>query len=165
MARVALIVSADAGGLHSIGQFAPFDYTNGANSLRQAIAALGRPTSHKSLSRFVCRVRWGRIGATLDFLGLGLATGRACQPSQGRFYQGTIGRPPVRGADVVHTIATDRGLRIGDRLSTLRQLYPGARRGGSTYTLVTGRGGPLLRAVVGRGRVAALRLGNSRISE
>jgi hypothetical protein len=70
-----------------------------------------------------------------------------------RLTAAAIGRQPVRGAALVHTWTTARGLRLGDRAAVVRELYPGARRRGGVVSLA-----PRLRAVVRRGRVRAFRV-------
>jgi hypothetical protein len=89
-----------------------------------------------------CRVRWPKLGLTLEF-------GRRCR----RLAVATIGRQPVPGAALVHTWATERGLRVGDRARVVRRLYPDARRRHGVYTLA-----PRLRAVLRGGRVQLLRV-------
>ena len=93
-------------------------------------------------ARAGCRMRWPGLGLTLEF-------GRRCR----RLTVATVGRQPIRGAALVHTWATERGLRLGDRARAVRRLYPEALRRGRAYVLA-----PRLRAVMRRGRVGLLRV-------
>jgi hypothetical protein len=95
-----------------------------------------------SFARDGCRMTWPRLALTLEF-------GRHCR----RLAVATIGRQPIRGAALIHTWATERGLRVGDRVRVLRRLYPEARRRRGVYALA-----PRLSAVTRRGRVELLRV-------
>jgi hypothetical protein len=101
----------------------------------RAVRAFGR-----SYAREGCRVTWPKVALTIAF-------GRRCRHMR----RATIGRQPIRGAALVHTWATAVGLRVGDRASVLRRLYPDARRSHGAWVLE-----PRLRAVVSRGRVDRL---------
>lgn len=103
---------------------------------RRAIRAFGR-----SYTRAGCALSWRRPSLTLRFAG--------CR----RFAGALIARQPIHGSALVHTWTTVPGLRLGNRVARLRELYPGVRRFHGTYRLEPG-----LRAVVARGRVAAFRV-------
>jgi hypothetical protein len=103
---------------------------------RQAIRAFGR-----SYARAGCSLSWQRPALTLRFAG--------CR----RFASALIARQPIHGSALVHTWTTAPGLRLGDRVIRLRELYPGALRFHGTYRLEPG-----LRAMVAGGRVAAFRV-------
>jgi hypothetical protein len=102
----------------------------------RAVRAFGR-----LVDRDGCRMTWRKLALTLVFA--------RCR----RLASATVGRQPIRGMALVHTWATARGLRVGDRLRVLRRLYPTARRHHGVVALEPG-----LRAVVRRGRVQAFRL-------
>jgi hypothetical protein len=104
--------------------------------MRPAIRAFGR-----SYERAGCSLSWRRPALTLQFAG--------CR----RFARALITRQPIHGSALVHTWTTVPGLRLGDRVTRVRELYPDARRFHGTYRLEPG-----LRAVVARGRVAAFRV-------
>jgi hypothetical protein len=116
--RIALVVRADAIGAFRLG-----------GRRARAVRAFGR-----TVERDRCRMTWPKIALTLF----------GCR----RLRAAAIDRQPIRGAALVHTWATARGLRLGDRAAVLRQLYPGARRRHGAFALEPG-----LRAVVRRGRV------------
>ena len=121
-----------------------------------ARAAVGQPSSARPDSRVSCVLRWPGVGVRLRFLSF---EGHACS----------------RGVLVTATVArrsgwrTGRGLRVGDPVTRVRQLYPSARfrraeaerRG---YWLIVRRacqevgGGvyPGLLARTSRGRVTAI---------
>jgi hypothetical protein len=123
--RLSLVVTG-----RSIGAF------RARGGMRRAIRAFGR-----SYTRTGCALSWRRPALTLRFTG--------CR----RFAGALIARQPIRGSAIVHTWTTVPGLRLGDRVARLRELYPGARRFHGTYRLEAG-----LRAVVTRGRVVAFRV-------
>jgi hypothetical protein len=125
VARLSLVVTG-----RSIGAFRV------RGGMRRAIRAFGR-----SYTRAGCTLSWRRPSLTLEFAG--------CR----RFAGGFVARQPIRGSALVHTWTTVLGLRLGDRVARLRELYPGVRRFHGTYRLERG-----LRAVVARGRVAGFRV-------
>jgi hypothetical protein len=121
-----------------------------------ARAAFGQPSSARPDSRLSCVLRWPGVGVRLRFLSF---EGHACS----------------RGVLVTATVArragwrTGRGLRVGDPVARVRQLYPNARfhrapDGRTGYWLIVRRacqevgGGPYpgLLARTGRGRVTAI---------
>jgi hypothetical protein len=104
--------------------------------LHRAARAFGR-----RFTRAGCAVSWLRPAVTMTFAG--------CR----RFAGALIARQPIRGSALVHTWTTALGLRLGDRVARLRQLYPRVRRYHGTYRLERG-----LRAVVTLGRVSAFRV-------
>jgi hypothetical protein len=127
-----------------------------------ATARFGPATTTRSRPPYECVKSWRRIGLTLSFLDL--STGAACRS----------------GALVTATITnraawrTALGLRVGDTVSRLRQLYPRARfrQGGGNWTgywLITrhacaevgGSAYPGLLARVHAGRVAAIVAGTT----
>jgi hypothetical protein len=82
--------------------------------LARARSVFGRPTSTRRIGRDECRAVWRRIALTLAFVDL------------------SGGNPCRVGALLVATATssrwrTDRGLRVGDPVSRIRALYPGAR--------------------------------------
>jgi hypothetical protein len=81
--------------------------TTGSGYTR-AVRAFGRPSSRGTNSN-LCTVRWRRLGIDVDF---------ATRKSRGAWY-----------GSRVYTRAwhTERGLRVGDRESRIRQLYPKAK--------------------------------------
>lgn len=105
-------------------------------SPRAAVRGLG---SEWTGSR--CRMRWARPAVTVAF--------RGCR----RFAWALFERQRIRGSSLVHTLITRSGLRLGDRVARLRELYPRARRFRGTYRLGAG-----VRAVVRGGRVSAFRV-------
>ena len=114
-------------------------------------AAFGTP-ERLSPTRIGCTARWASIGLTVSLYNLG---GRnPCRPKTGYF-----GSALLTG----RRWSTGRGLRAGDRLARLRQLYPRAERHGSSWWLVirfsqvTGRY-PGLQATVAGGVVRSFRV-------
>jgi hypothetical protein len=109
----------------AIGDFKPRrDPTLGA-----AIATFGDPASRRSVGGGTgCNVAWPTLGVRIAFASFG--TGSGCDPESGR----------AQGARVLRLEAwhTTRGLHVGDGVRRLRKRYPGARRHGSSYWLVTG---------------------------
>jgi hypothetical protein len=125
IARLSLVVTG-----RSIGAFRLRGGT------RRAIRAFGR-----GYARAGCTLSWRRPALTLEFGG--------CR----RFARGLVARQPIRGSALVHTWTTVLGLRLGDRVARLRELYPDVRRFHGTYRLERG-----LRAIVARGRVTGFRV-------
>jgi hypothetical protein len=140
------------GEVRSIGDFKPRrDPTLGA-----AIDAYGQPESTRARGSASCKVVWPELGVRILFVNLG--GGSACDPRYGKA-QGAR----VRARSEWHT---RRGLHVGDGVSRLRRLYPGARRHGSSYWLVTGislygpanRAYPVLAAIVRGDEVRSFKL-------
>jgi hypothetical protein len=125
VARLSLVVRG-----RSIGAFRV------RGGMRGAIRAFGR-----SYARAGCTLSWRRPALTLEFAG--------CR----RFARGFVARQPIHGSALVHTWTTVLGLRLGDRVARLRELYPDVRRFHGTYRLERG-----LRAVITRGRVTGFRV-------
>ncbi|HEX5620619.1 MAG TPA: hypothetical protein VFX51_19525 [Solirubrobacteraceae bacterium] len=108
-------------------------------SFRRPHAAVRALGSEWTGSR--CLMRWARPAVTVAF--------RGCR----RFAWAVFERQRIHGSALVHTVTTPIGLRLGDRVSRLRDLYPRARRFRGTYRLDAG-----LRAMVRGGRVGAFRV-------
>jgi hypothetical protein len=85
------------------------------SNLTRATSVLGAPDTTRRVSNVECRAVWRSIGLTLGFLYLG-------------------SNDPCRHGGMVMATATstawrtDRGLRVGDRITRLRSLYPRAKR-------------------------------------
>jgi hypothetical protein len=88
-----------------------------------------------------CTYAWSRPAITIAF--------SHCR----RFARAVITRQRIRGSALVHTWTTREGLRLGDRVTRLRELYPGAQRFRGTYRLAPG-----VRALISRDRVSAFRV-------
>jgi hypothetical protein len=84
------------------------------STLARATSAFGRPNTARRVSRYECRAVWRRIGLTLELVDL--SRRNPCRT--GALLVATATSPPWR---------TDRGLRVGDRVSRLRAVYPRAR--------------------------------------
>jgi hypothetical protein len=136
----------------AIGDFKPRqDPTLGA-----AIDAYGEPGSTRPRGDAACRVAWPELGVRILFVNLG--GGSACDPRYGKAQEARVqARSKWR---------TRRGLHVGDGVRRLRRLYPGARRHGSSFWLVTGislygpasRAYPVLAAAVRDGEVRSFKL-------
>jgi hypothetical protein len=122
------------------------------SSLGGAIQAFGRPSSRRPFDgRVGCRVAWAALGIRSIFADLG--GGEAC-------FDGRVQSLSVR----LRAWRTQRGLHVGDRVSRLRRLHPGATRHRSSwwlYTAISPYGPtptryPLLRARIETGRVRSL---------
>ena len=129
----------------------------GRADLADARVRFGAPSTTRREQGVACVAAWPRIGLTLSFLDL--SGGNPC--ATGGLIRATV---TSRG-----TWRTSKGLRKGDSVARLRQLYPGARyrrhiHAWTGYWLVTRRacelGGfepfPGLLARVRDGRVTAL---------
>jgi hypothetical protein len=129
----------------AIGDFKPDrDPTLGA-----AIDAYGQPSFQRRLSTEGCRVGWHTLGVKILFANFG--GGSACREDLGR------SQTARAFGNRWHTA---KGLRVGQRLSRLRRLYPNATRHGRAWWLVTAvsrfgepRRYPVLRATVREGTV------------
>jgi len=92
-----------------------------AGSYRAAVQAFGEPSSRGTdnpIQSNLCTVRWRRLG--LD-IGFATSAPRPCRPTrrgQGAWYGSTV---------YTRQWHTELGLRVGDRVARIRQLYPRAR--------------------------------------
>jgi hypothetical protein len=141
----------DFGRVLAIGNFKPDrDPTYGA-----AVTAFGEPASERPRFRAKnCIVNWPGPGVRIVFANYGV--GSACDRDLGRSQSARAYGGQWR---------TKRDLEVGARLRRLRNLYPGARRHGRSWWLVTaftliGQGGryPVLAATVRGGRVRSFTL-------
>jgi len=113
-----------------------------------AVSAFGTPSATVRIGDSGCRLRWSRLGLTISFYNLGGQD--ACGRATGFFQTATISGSGWR---------TAQGLRIGDGLARVRQLFPKAERHGNRWWLVprftqaTGRY-PGLSAGIRGGKVA-----------
>jgi hypothetical protein len=128
-----------------------------------AVKRLGAPSTQRLNPPYSCVFSWSRLGLTLEFLEF--SGGKACR--SGRLVTATV-------ADGEQW-RTALGLRVGDTVARLQQLYPGAARHARGYAdwrgywLITRRscaegGGarfPGLLARVRAGRVSALVVGTT----
>ncbi len=134
-----------------IGAFRP----RGDGTIAAARRVFGAPSSKRLTSDNDCQVEWRRLGLRISFSNFGVNPGQTtCSESVGLGQWFT-----ARG----RRFRTSRGLRPLARSSAVLQHHPGAdfRRG--SWWLVTavspyGEGGesPVIRAIVGGGRVRAL---------
>jgi hypothetical protein len=141
---------------HRIGSY--FVAREPGRSYPAAVRAFGQPSAHAAGEPGSCVARWPSLGLQMTFSS---AAPAPCSPT-------SLGRAVWFGATVSGVRwRTDRGLRIGDSLATLRRLYPQAylRKQPSlpaAWILVWIRGevGPTvyLQAAVRSGRVAAFEL-------
>src|SRR5262245_29606867 len=93
-------------------------------SLGGAIRALGAPTS-RSRHAAGCKMRWASLGVQILFYNLGGQD--PCSNAFGRFGKATVVGSGWR---------TSNGLRIGDSLARLRQVFPHSGKHGDWYWLV-----------------------------
>ena len=156
-----LYVKAGAQGVVSLGGFHPLRNP----TLRAAIRTLGEPTGMRGGDGVACTVRWSDIGLVIYFANFGGSD--ACDPGAG-LAQSAI----IKQSRAAHRWRTDRGLRLGATLTTLRRLYPAAQyhSGGyypKSWWLVVGSSpygqncpcpNPVLRAKLNHGRVSSFRL-------
>jgi hypothetical protein len=84
------------------------------SKLKRATTVFGAPDTTRHVSQYECRAVWRRIGLTLSYLSLG--NGDPCQ------FGGMVTATATSTA-----WRTNRGLRIGDRVTRLRRLYPRAK--------------------------------------
>lgn len=136
------------GTVDAIGDFKP----ERNPKLAAAIRAYG-PTTTRRGGGEVCRVRWAGLGVNIRFQSFA-GTGSSCQPRIGRAQKAVVkGERPWR---------TTEGLRLGDRVARITQLYPNAKRTRRGFRLVEGLlpfGRPVRYSVLGArvsdGRVSA----------
>jgi len=112
-----VIVATGASAARRIG---PYRYLRAGKDYRRAVDAFGRPSSQGTdnpLQSNVCTFRWRRLG--LD-IGFATSSPRPCKRLK-------FNRAAWFGATVyTKRWRTERGLRVGDSVSRLRQLYPRA---------------------------------------
>jgi hypothetical protein len=139
------------GRVDAIGDFKPERNPR----LAAAIRAYGPTTSRRGGGE-VCRVRWANLGVNIRFQSFA-GTGSSCQPRIGRAQKAV-----VKGD---RRWRTTEGLRLGDRVARITQLYPNAKRTRRGFRLIEGIlpfGRPVRYAVLGAriidGRVAAFTL-------
>lgn len=154
-----LYIKASAQGVITLGGFHPLRQP----TLGAATRALGEPTGTAG-GGVDCTVRWSSIGLVICFANFGGYD--ACTQSGG-----FAGSAIVKGR-AARRWRTDRGLRVGASLATLRKLYPAAayHSGGyypKSWWLVVGTNPygqgcpcpqPILRAKLNRGHVSSFRL-------
>jgi len=125
-------------------------------TLAAAIRVFGRPSRVKLLRDDECRVDWRRLRLRIDFANFGgHGPGQTtCTPSVGLAQTFT-----ARGS----RFRTSAGLRVGSPSSAISSIYPSAEFRDGSWWLVTafsniGDPGdyPVVRAIVGGGRVRAL---------
>lgn len=112
---------------------------DGENAMQRAVRIFGRPDRLKSQQapqgpRGGCAARWSRLGLTISFGFGGYSPGAvdACQQRRQTIaLEGTVSSPRW---------ITRRGLRVGDRSSRIRTLYPNAvRRSSNVWWLLLAR--------------------------
>jgi hypothetical protein len=139
------------GAVARVGAFHP----RRSATLASAIRAFGRPSSTK-LTRSACLVEWRRLRLRMTFTTLGaFAPGESfCTPSVGLADSFT-----ARGT----RFRTSAGLRVGSPSSSVAAIYPSAEFRSGSWWLVTAVSPfgdqseyPVIRAIVGGGRVRAL---------
>ena len=128
-----------------------------APTLARAMRVFGRPSAVDPVGDGSdgCRVRWRRLRLRATFANFGL--GSACRPREGLLQGATIRSGEFR---------TARGLRVGDRSSTIKEKHPAAffRRNTWWITVIESPFGetdeliPTIEAIVSDGRVKVLRL-------
>jgi hypothetical protein len=115
----------------------------------QAASAFGRATSCRVLPGRKSRATWSSIGLTIQFIG---GTGTCATSSAAQLQTLSVTGTRWR---------TSKGLAIGDPLSKLEQLYPGAVKHLRTWSLEKrdrGTNHAMLTATARSGRVAGLSL-------
>ena len=111
-------------GLGKVRAVGPFTLVGDPN-LAGATAVFGQPSSLKKTAT-LCRPGWRTIGLRISFVNLG--GGDSCE-------LGSVQTVSAFGK----VWRTERGLKIGSSVKTLRRLYPSALRKGRTYRLVGGK--------------------------
>lgn len=155
------IVTSGPRPLQRIGPYAFASPRNAGRSYPAAVEAFGPPTSRQPSGRSgsgSCTVRWAGLGLAMAFVSTSRAPCSSASLDSSVWFGATISDERWR---------TDRGLRVGDTLPTLRRLYPRAKRrsvpaGSPIWVLVSVPGEVgrtiYLEADVRGGRVAVLRL-------
>ena len=146
-------VRVDEEGVHRIGKLRVRHDLKATTSLRAALAALGKPSSKRSLERNnLCRVSWRRLRLSADFRrSIHVGGTRRCEPE---FY--------FDRARVTTGWKTDKGLKVGAPTSAIRSAYPQAKLVKGKWELVTnvselsGTRQWLLAALTRSGRVTTL---------
>ena len=152
-ASAAYTIRTKDGWVHRIGALPARSAT-----LAHAIEFFGTPSRTRPIGdgSDACRVAWRRLRLRATFADFG--TGDACDPAHGRLQVATIrSRRHFR---------TWRGLRVGDRSSSIRRKHPRARFRRRTWWISSaispyGEEGariPTVEAIVSGGRVRVLRL-------
>jgi hypothetical protein len=126
-------------------------------TLGRAVTAFGRPTEVEPVGNGpeACRVVWGPLKLRALFANFGGA--RACGPGEGLLQTATIRSRRFR---------TSRGVRVGDRSSTIKEKHPNAEFHGRTWWIASAASPfgeeateiPTVEAIVAGGRVTILRL-------
>lgn len=105
-----------------------------------AVSHLGSPTDVAHPDSPGCKAKWARLGLSIQFESFG--GGANCS-------DGFAQKAKILGNHARESWRTNRGLRVGDSAAKLRQLYPNARKHGTTWWVVYlrhspfGTGGPL----------------------
>jgi len=148
------------GGPRSDWRIGSFYFLRDAGRYPDAEAAFGSPTSRARKSA-LCAVRWARLGLEIDFAS---AENDPCAVQ-------ALDNATWSGARIAAgTWRTDRGLRLGDSLQTLRRLYPDAtyQSRPARWVLVSVRGEVgttvFLQGQARDGRVVALELPSGNLS-
>jgi hypothetical protein len=124
------------GEVQAIGDFKPSVNPR----LRAAVRAFGQPDRRRGGGE-ICRVRWNRFGLTIIFQNFGGVD--SCGP------RGLAQKAIVTGD---RPWRTTKGLRLGDSVARIRQLYPNARRTPRGFRIISGIlpfGRPVPYAVLG----------------
>lgn len=126
-------------------------------TFEKATAEFGRPTEVDPIGDGgeACRVTWGALKLRATFANFG--GGRACAPTEGLLQTATIRSRKFR---------TARGLRVGDRSSTIKDKHPDAVFRRNVWWIVSAESPfgeeateiPTIEAIVKQGRVEVLRL-------
>ena len=119
----------------------------------KAVFALGEP-SRVTSDGVPCTAYWNILGLRILFTSFGGATSCSDASPKRAVVKGPAGRRAWR---------TQRGLRVGDRLSRLRRLYPNARRKPGARVVVYQEDpfigdGSIITALIRHRRVASLQL-------
>jgi hypothetical protein len=128
--------AAGLGVVRAIGDFKPTVNPR----LRAAVRAFGQPTSRRGGGE-ICRVRWNRFGLLIRFQNFGGFD--SCGP------RGLAQKAVVEGD---RPWRTSKGLRLGDGVGRITQLYPNARRTPRGFRIISGIlpfGTPVPYAVIG----------------
>lgn len=116
--------------------------------------AFGSPARERERRFRACLLRWPDLGLTIYMANFGAGD---------RCHDGAVQRAVIAGDRGRERWATKRGLRVGDRLSRLRKLYPNAERHRGRWWLQPGLflghyRLAIIAATVKKGRVHGLRI-------